>query len=96
MAKYFRVVKDYIPLLERKGESSSTLPFDPVAEALAGKKKLLKKLLVGTVVSFSPPASEVEADHLYRIEWEDGDAEDFSEADFIEGKKLYAIHSSAT
>ncbi len=54
--------------------------------ALSGKKR---KLFVGTVQKYAPPSANDKEDQLYHVVWEDGDEQDYDEAEYQEARALY-------
>eukprot|EP01034_Spumella_vulgaris_P025795 gene25795-32287_t len=56
--------------------------------AVAGKQKMFKAFQ-GVVSKYAPPNAAKKEEALYRVDWEDGDVEDFSEKQLDTGIALY-------
>ena len=42
-------------------------------------------------MKYAAESEPYENDQLYHIQWEDGDTQDYDEAEFNEGKRVYSI-----
>eukprot|EP01035_Chromulina_nebulosa_P027332 gene27332-35928_t len=74
-----------------------TTDHESIGSRVAQYFPVFQRTYVGKIIKYAPPSTEDAADQLYHVEWEDGDAADYDEADYQRGllalKDLIPQHS---